>query len=92
MNQKRKDYTPWMERHGDEYLVGYTYHADGGFPSEGPTARISLSPSTKNGPTTWINIVTDDYEGAAALNVEALPLLIKALKDILAHHRLQSAS
>lgn len=44
-------------------------------PYHGPVARVSYD-------KTWLNIVTDDYEGAAMLNIEALPYLRRALSRI----------
>lgn len=41
----------------------------------GPAARVSHD-------DTWLHVTTDDYEGAAMLNIEALPYLILALSNI----------
>lgn len=44
-------------------------------PYYGPQARISHD-------DTWLHITTDDYEGHAMLNIETLPVLIRALQAI----------
>ncbi len=41
----------------------------------GPVADVSFDDK-------WLHITTDDYEGAAMLNIEALPFLLKALRQI----------
>jgi hypothetical protein len=41
----------------------------------GPAARVTADGS-------WLHIVTDDYEGNAMLNIEALPYLRRALAKL----------
>ena len=60
----------------DQILVGYMEKDQSGpWPYNGPTARISFDEN-------WLNICTDDYEGNAAINIEALPQLQKALRMV----------
>lgn len=57
---------------GRDYLVGAE---DKETNYSGPVARVSAD---KN----WLVIETDAYEGHAMLNVEALPALIRALRQL----------
>ncbi len=41
----------------------------------GPAAQVTYDDK-------WLHICTDDYEGNAMLNIEALPYLQKALRQI----------
>lgn len=54
------------------YLVGAR---DAERDYDGPAARVHAD-------DTWLNIVTDDYEGHAMLNIETLPMLRRALARI----------
>lgn len=51
----------------------------------GPVAHVSHD---KN----WLHVTTDDYEGHAMLNIEALPFLIKALRTIQRERRTPPAT
>lgn len=44
-------------------------------PYHGPVASVTYD-------ETWLTIETDDYEGSAMLNIEALPYLRRALAEI----------
>lgn len=67
----------FCEKRKDDWLVGAKDESDPKHPYFGPTASVS-------GDGTWLNVVTDDYEGAAMLNIEALPFLIEALQALAA--------
>ena len=45
----------------------------------GPIAEISAD-------DTWLYIETDPYEGSVMLNIEALPVLLRALIELHAEH------
>lgn len=57
-------------RQPDEWLIGAK---DGDY--AGPAARVYYDEN-------WLHINTDDYEGNAMLNIEALPALRRALAQI----------
>lgn len=59
-----------MKKSGKDFLVGAT---DGDY--RGPVAEVSAD-------ATWLHICTDSYEGHAMLNIEALPYLQRALREI----------
>ena len=65
----------WIKQVDDkdhyEILVGTTDHTD----YHGPTAHITYDKD-------FFYISTDDYEGTAMLNIEALPYLRRALAKI----------
>lgn len=56
----------------DTQLVGTKETVTG---YSGPCARVEYDKK-------WLSITTDDHEGAAMLNIEALPFLIEALQNI----------
>lgn len=64
--------TPFLEERDSDILVGARNEATDYI---GPYARIYIDRG-------WLMIVTDDHEGAAMLNVEALPLVIEALQKL----------
>lgn len=55
----------------------YVGAKDDGYEYYGPVARVTFD-------ATWLHISTDDYEGHALLNIEALPYLQEALAKIAA--------
>lgn len=64
-----------VDKKGITYLVGAEDLSNKEHPYHGPIARIDWN-------ETWLNICTDDYEGNAMLNIEALPYLRRALAQI----------
>ncbi len=70
---------PYIRADGDVFLVGaQTLRPHDPSPYSdyyGPCARVSVDDD-------WVTICTDDYEGNAVLNIEALPFLIRALKKL----------
>lgn len=64
----------YIERRPTDWLVG-ARGTDLGSQYVGPAARVSYDKD-------WLYIVTDDYEGNAMLNIEALPFLRRALTQI----------
>jgi hypothetical protein len=69
----------FFKRHEDAkrvtLLVGADDLTNKDRPYHGPTARVTWD-------DTWLNICTDDYEGNAMINIEALPHLRRALAYI----------
>jgi uncharacterized protein (UPF0335 family) len=64
-----------------EYRVGARDEPQvGDYPYSGPCAQVS-------GDETWVYVCTDDYEGNAMINREALPQLIEALQRLEDHLR-----
>lgn len=63
---------PFIEADADGFRVG-ARNPDSDY--VGPVARVSFDDQ-------WLHIITDDYEGAAMLNIEALPMLRRALARI----------
>lgn len=62
-----------------EYSVGCRDEPQvGDYPYNGPCARVEASMD-------WLFICTDNYEGNAMLNIEALPKLIEALQRLETH-------
>jgi hypothetical protein len=59
--------------YGDDVI--YVGTRDNESTYEGPTARVDYDKD-------WLNITTDDYEGHAMLNIEALPHLRRALARV----------
>jgi hypothetical protein len=57
------------------FLVGADDLSNKQQPYHGPTAHITWD-------ETWLNITTDDYEGHAMINIEALPYLRRALARV----------
>lgn len=62
----------YLKRTDNGYLVG-AIDADSDY--VGPEAEIM-------GDDVWLHITTCPYEGAAMINIEALPFLIEALLEI----------
>lgn len=62
----------FIKAHGNDFLVGAR---DKPSNYEGPVARVSHD-------DTWLRIVTDENEGSAMINIEALPFLRRALAKI----------
>jgi hypothetical protein len=69
---KVSNVTPFKEERGDVTLVGARYNSSG---TLGPVAQVYADKD-------WVWIVTDSYEGSVMLNIEALPLLIEALRKL----------
>lgn len=72
--------TPYLiEDKPGEYRVGSKDVPQvGDYPYNGPCAHVYADGS-------FAYVVTDDYEGVAMINREALPLLIEALQRLEAH-------
>jgi hypothetical protein len=64
----------FLEVRKDCILVGFVRKSGDPELSDyrGPTAEISFDGN-------WLNIITDEHEGAAMLNIETLPRLRRAL-------------
>lgn len=78
MSDGAQKLTPYLKGEASgEQLVG-AVNKDTDY--RGPEARISADGE-------WLNIVTDEYEGAAMLNIEALPQLRRALSRLAKHLR-----
>lgn len=65
-------YVSTFEKRKKEWFVGAK---DAETDYIGPVARIEYNKD-------WLYIVTDEYEGVAMLNIEALPALRRALTQI----------
>lgn len=79
MSEKfRRNITPTYQARGDEWFVSAKEEETGYM---GPEAVISYDEN-------WLHITTDPYEGHVMLNIETLPALLRALKDVT--KRLQS--
>jgi hypothetical protein len=65
----------YMIRRKTDWLVSAKEKLSDGDTYNGPAARVSYDKD-------WLHIVTDDYEGNAAINIEALPHLRRALAQI----------
>ena len=52
---------------------------------EGPAASVTYDKD-------WLHIVTDEYEGAAMLNIETLPVLRRALSKVAKHIKASDAA
>lgn len=70
----------FIEPNGNGYRVGASDLSDPEFEYHGPTAEVYAD-------DTWLCIVTDDHEGHAMLNIEALPMLRRALANIAKERR-----
>lgn len=76
-----KNMKPTFERRKDDWLVGAKRKATAELDEYiGLQARVSYDKD-------WLHIVTDEYEGAAMLNIEALPALRRALSQIAKERR-----
>ena len=64
-------------RDGGGFVVGY-WRGD----YTGPTAEVYTLTYPRDAKPTWVIISTDDYEGHAMLNIEALPKLRQALAKL----------
>jgi hypothetical protein len=62
----------FLKADGNDWLVGASDLSNEEYPYHGPVARVSCDDK-------WLVICTDDHEGYAMLNVEALPFLRRAL-------------
>lgn len=74
-DERRTRQGPWILKDEHGWYVGCRYNVTGEYPSSGPTASVTYDDS-------WLNIVTDDCEGHAMLNIETLPQLRRALAEI----------
>lgn len=72
--------TPYLIEDGPgQYRVGARDEPQVGLhPYDGPCAHVY-------GDKDWVHVCTDDYEGNAMINREALPKLIEALQRLDAH-------
>jgi hypothetical protein len=74
-----------IEDEPGKYRVGAKDEPEvGDYPYHGPCAQIY-------GDEAWVYVNTDDYEGVAMINREALPQLIEALQRLEAHLKSNNA-